>query len=131
MKKIINILGIIVCLYCATLILSCSKGHDLRPVKIGLNEWPGYDPFILADKSDFFEKNDVNVEVIRFSSATEVIKAMKDMEISAACLTLDEVFSLIESGFPCKVVLVLDYSMGGDMIVGQKDVKSFSELEAS
>jgi len=71
----------------------------------------------------------VQVEIIRFASATEEMQAMKNGRIHGAGFTLDEVFSLIESGFKGKVVLVVDYSMGGDMIIGQKDVKNIAEIK--
>lgn len=99
------------------------------PIKIGINAWTGYDPFILADKTDLFKKNNVRVDIIRYATATEEMQAMKDGKIEGAGFTLDEVFSLIESGFRGKVVLIVDYSIGGDMIIGQKDVKSITALE--
>lgn len=123
-------LQILICLCCVLFVSSCSKpGEEGRPIKIGINEWTGYDPFILAARTDFFNKNNVRVEIKRFVSATEEMKALKDGEIQGAGFTLDEVFLLVESGFRGKVVLVVDYSMGGDMIIGQKDVKSVAELE--
>lgn len=89
----------------------------------------GYYPLTLADKTYLFKKNNVYVDVNTFSSTTEVLQAMKEGDIQGACLTLDEVLSLIESGIHGKVVLIIDYSMGGDMIVGQKNIESIEELE--
>jgi len=130
MKNLINVLVISVCFYFVAGILSCSKtGQGVTPIKIGINNWTGYDPFILADQIDLFKKNNVQVEIIRFASATEEMQAMKNGRIHGAGFTLDEVFSLIESGFKGKVVLVVDYSMGGDMIIGQKDVKNIAEIK--
>jgi len=130
MKKTICVLLMLSCFYYAVLLSSCSKiGQDPTPIKIGINEWTGYDPLILADKTELFKKNHVRVDIIRYESATEEMQAMKDGRIQGAGFTLDEVFSLISSGFKGKVVLITDYSMGGDMIIGQKDVKSIAELE--
>lgn len=53
---------------------------------------------------------------------------MKEGTIDGAGFTLDEVFSLVESDYPVKVVLVIDYSMGGDMLIGKKHVKHIEEL---
>ena len=130
MKKIIYVLLILLSLYCAISVLSCSKtGQEATPIKIGINAWTGYDPFILADKTDLFKRNNVRVDIIRYASATEEMEAMKGGKIQGAGFTLDEVFSLIGSGFMGKVVLIVDYSMGGDMIIGQKDIKSIAQLE--
>lgn len=101
----------------------------MTPVKIGINEWTGYDPLILADKIDLFKKNNVQVDIVRFKTTEEEMQALKDEEIHGAGFTLDEVFSLVASGFKGKVVLIVDYSMGGDMIIGQKDIKSIADLQ--
>ena len=130
MKKTICVLLILCGVFCAILVLSCSKnGQEATPIKIGINAWTGYDPFILAEEENLFSKNNVRVDIIRYGSATEEMQAMKDGKIQGAGFTLDEVFSLIGSGFKGKVVLIVDYSMGGDMIIGQKNIKSIAELE--
>jgi len=130
LRKLANIILVSICFFCVVLVSSCSKSNqDAVPIIIGINNWTGYDPFILADETELFKKNNVNVKIKRFATATEEMQAMKNGKIQGAGFTLDEVFSLIESGFRGKVVLVVDYSMGGDMIIGQKNVKSFSKLE--
>ncbi len=129
MRKINYIIVVLICLCCVLLVSSCSKlGEEGMPIKIGINEWMGYDPFILADKTNLFNKNNVRVEIKRFASASEEMQALKNGEIQGAGFTLDEVFALVGSGFKGKVVLVVDYSMGGDMLIGQEDVKSVAEL---
>jgi len=76
------------------------------PIIIGINEWTGYDPFILADETDLFNKNNVRVEIKRFASATEEMQALKDGEIQGAGFTLDEVFSLVGSIFKYSQAIV-------------------------
>ncbi len=130
MKKLINVLIILICFSCVIMVLSCSRlGQRAAPIKIGMNDWAGFDPFFLADKTDLFKKNNVRVEIKSYASSKIAIQAMKDGEIQGVALTLGEAISLIGSGFKSKVVLVIDYSTGGDMIIGQKDVKSIAELE--
>ena len=110
--------------------LSCSKiGQESDPIKIGVNEWTGYDPLILADQMALFEKNNVNVDIIRCGSAKEEMEAIKNGQFQGAGFTLDEVFSLIGSGFKGKIVLIVDYSMGGDMVIGQHYIKTIAELK--
>jgi NitT/TauT family transport system substrate-binding protein len=130
MKKTLNILAILTCFICIILIISCRKNErNTIPIKIGINTWTGYDPFILAEKMELFKTNNVLVEIKRYSSTTKELQAILVGKIQGACLTLDEVFSLTESGFRGKVVLVIDYSMGGDMLIGQKEIKKMSELK--
>lgn len=111
-------------------IIGYLQGFQNKPiVKIGINAWAGYDPFILADKLDLFNKNGVQLELTRFSSATKEMQAMQDGVIQGGGFTLDEVFSLIQNGYQGKVVLIVDYSMGGDMIIGQSTIRNLADLE--
>lgn len=56
------------------------------------------------------------------------MQAMKEGYLHGAGLTLDEAVSLHESGCRVKCVLAIDYSMGGDMLIDQKEVKNMREL---
>ena len=105
------------------------EGEKSHPIKIGINEWMGYDPLILADKEKLFERNGVSVEVKRYTSATLEMEAIKRGELDGAGFTLDEAFALIASGFKGKIVLLVDYSMGGDMLIGQEDITDIPMLE--
>ena len=116
-------------LLCLFLFTSCSKVDRHTPVVIGVNTWTGYDPMILAEKKELFEKNNVRVEIRRFASAMEVMQAMKDGLLHGAGLTLDEAVTLHESRCRVKCVLVIDYSIGGAMIIGQKDIVNMSNLK--
>ncbi len=127
--KLYPVLFILACILSFVLVTPYSKpGSQENSIKIGINEWTGYDPFILADKVGFFEKNNVSVEIKRFASATDEVEALKNGEIHGGGFTLDEAFSIIDSGFNSKIVLVVDYSMGGDMLVGQKEVTNTRQL---
>ena len=129
MKKLNIILIVLVCISCLVLVTAhLKKSHQGSLIKIGINEWAGYDPFILADKKGFFKKNNVSVEVKRFASATEEMRALKNGQIQGGGFTLDEAFTIINSGFKGKVVLVVDYSEGGDMLIGQKEITHVSQL---
>jgi len=130
MKKLACIVLVCICLYGILVFSSCLKNsQESDVIKIGINEWTGYDPFILADQMALFEKNNVKVDIVRCASAKEEMKALKDGKFQGAGFTLDEVFSLVNSGFKGKVVLIVDYSMGGDMVIGQPYIQSMSEFE--
>jgi len=130
MKKLYFILVSVFFILGFVLLSTYSKfGQEGNPIKIGINTWAGYDPFILAEKVELFEQHNVSVEVKRFASATSELEAIKSGEIQGAGFTLDEAFSLIGSGFKGKIVLVIDYSMGGDMIIGQQAITHITQLK--
>ena len=96
---------------------------------IGINSWTGYDPLLLASEINLFEKNNVQVTVQQFASTGDELQAIKEGKIDGAGLTLDEAFSLIGAGYPGKIVLIVDFSRGGDMIIGKTDIQSVSDLK--
>ena len=107
------------------LVMGCSV-DDGRPLRVATNLWPGYEPLYLAQYLGAFDKE---VEVIQLSSATEVMRALAQGNLDVAALTLDEVISLMASGSDLELILVLDYSRGGDAIVTlQQDVESLNGL---
>lgn len=104
-----------------------SGGHK-GTISIGKNDWTGYDPLVLAESKNLFQKHNVDVTVKRYKSAEDELAAFRRGEVQGAGLTLDEAVSLHESGFRIKAVLVVDFSFGGDMIIGQNEIKHINQI---
>lgn len=96
------------------------------PLKVGTNVWPGYEPLFLARELGYFEKTPIRL--VEYVSATQVIRAYRNNAIQVAALTLDEVLLLLENGLDPCVVLVVDFSNGGDAILARPDIKNLEEL---
>jgi NitT/TauT family transport system substrate-binding protein len=101
---------------------------DRGPVVIGVNTWTGYDPLILAEAKNLFAQQGVQVKVERFDSTVDELRALQEGRLHAAGLTLDEAFSAIGSGVAVKIALIIDYSTGGDMIVGKEEIATVADL---
>lgn len=129
MLKMFSIKNIVVVVVVVTTIvfLKLNNSHN-GTIHIGLNHWTGYDPLIIAESKDFFKKRGVDVKVERFKSAKEEIQAMKDGLLQGGGFTLDEAVSLHQSGYILKVVLIVDTSFGGDMIIGQAEIKDINMI---
>lgn len=108
-----NFLKLILVPWLLVVMLGCQV-DDGRPLKVATNLWPGYEPLYLAQYLGVFGKN---VEIIQLSSATEVMRAMAHGNLDVAALTLDEAISLMAQGLELELVLVMDYSRGGDAVV--------------
>lgn len=104
----------------------CSNREEIT-FRIGTNDWPGYETLHIAKSENYYK--DVDVKMVEFPSASEVIRAYKNSLIELATLTLDEVLLLKAEGFNPKVILVLDISNGGDVILSQKQYKNFNDLK--
>ncbi len=114
------------CLAVLLLISGCSIEAPVIPTKIGTHVWPGYEPLYLARANGQLDAE--MVQLVEYPSASEVIRSFRNGSLDAAALTLDEVLLLVQSNIPVKVVLVMDISEGGDVIMARPEIKSFEDL---
>ncbi len=114
---------------CWTLGLLLLTGCTPAPeplLRVGSNVWPGYEPLYLAETQNYFAG--APIKMVEYTSASEVIRAYRNRAIEAACLTLDEVLLLLENNLRPRVVLVLDVSTGGDVILGKPFMNKLTDL---
>ncbi len=105
-----------------------SHDHDKdHPIQMGTNVWPGYEPFYLARNSGFVDESTVNL--LDFTSATQVDRSYINGTIDAATLTLEKVLILRSADVDVVVPLVIDFSSGGDAIVARPGIDSMQALE--
>jgi len=104
-----------------------SEVSTKTPIKIAINEWPGYAHAFLAQEKGFFEKNGVVVELIFDRDYTTSQQRYIDGEVSGVFEVLPDTMFRNSQGLPSKVVYLMDYSESGDVIVGS--VNSIEELK--
>jgi len=124
--------NMIVVLTVLSLLAGCSDlfesiTDEPQPMRIGSNVWPGYEPLYLARELGYYEE--LPISMVEYPSASEVLRAYRNGVIQAAALTMDEVLILADSGFDPRVVMLLDVSQGGDVILAQDGIHSMSELK--
>lgn len=107
--------------------ISCGPDPHDRPLRLGTNVWLGYEPLYLAREKSFFDDN--SISLVEVTSNSEVIQAFRNNAIDAAALTLDEVLLLAQSGIDLRVVLIMDFSHGADVILGQPGLTGFKEVK--
>jgi NitT/TauT family transport system substrate-binding protein len=97
------------------------------PFQVATNVWPGYEPFFLARQMGELPPEDFRL--VEMSDASDCLRALQAGRVSAATLTLDETFTLLQEGEDLQVVLVLDISNGADVLLGRPGVNSLAELK--
>lgn len=97
-----------------------------QPIRIGTNVWLGYESLYVARELSYF--NTDQVRLIEYTNTSQVLRAFRNKSIDAAALTLDEALLLTQYNPDIKIVLVLDISHGGDVLIAKPDIKSISEL---
>jgi NitT/TauT family transport system substrate-binding protein len=96
------------------------------PLTIGTCIRIGCEPFYMARELGYFK--DDPIRIVEYKSATEVQRAFRNGAINSAVLSIDEVLQLSQYVPNVHVVLVLNYSNGADVILGQKYINSLDDL---
>jgi NitT/TauT family transport system substrate-binding protein len=96
------------------------------PLTVGTCIRIGCEPFYLARDLNYFD--DAPIRIVEYKSATEVQRAFRNGAINSVVLSLDEVMQLAQYVPEVRVVLVLNYSNGADVILGRAGIKSLADL---
>lgn len=106
------------------LLAGCSKKESLS---IAGHVWPGYELIQLAQSLDWINSN--QIRLVDTHSATETMNLVRQGQVDAAKLTLDEVLRLCAEGLKLEVVLIFNVSMGADVVISRSDITELYQLE--
>ncbi len=97
--------------------------------KFGVVNWIGYGPIYCAAANGDYKKYGADVQLVTFSDNSLMPGALEGGEIEASTLTYDQVIMASAKGWRLKVVMPLDYSVGGDAIISSAAVRSVNDLK--
>ena len=100
-----------------------------RDLKLGVVNWIGYGPLYVAAANGYYRKYGPAVQLVTFSDNSLMPGALQGGELDATTLTFDQVIVADSGGLAMKVVMPVDYSVGGDAIVAGTAVRSLQELK--
>jgi NitT/TauT family transport system substrate-binding protein len=108
-------------------------GHGIasaaNPVTLGVVTWIGYGPIYCAAANGYYKKYGLDVKLINFSDNSVMAGALQSGEIDASTLTYDQVVATNARGWKLKVVMPVDYSVGGDAILALTQIRSVKDLK--
>ncbi len=116
-------LGLI--LFLLPFLIACEPPQ--QPLRLGSNIWIGYETLYLAKKLGYYDKLPLNL--VEMPSATEVMHAFRNHMLEMAALTLDEALFLKQTEQDIQIILVFDFSNGGDVLLGQPKITRLTELK--
>ena len=120
---------ILLIIFLVNLFSSCSL-KKTPALTIAINPWPGYEFLYLAEKKGFFQETGLNVKLLQLGSLSDARRAYVNGSADGFASTIIEaVQANVESDRPLKIVMVPDYSNGGDVILAQESIKSTEELK--
>ena len=108
------------------LLFGCTSRPE-EPLRIGSNSWPGYEPLYIARDKGFYDGT--KIQLVALPSASDVLAALRSGNLEGAALTLDESLTLLEDNIDLKVVLIMDFSDGGDVLLAKPGIDSISDLK--
>ena len=120
-----NLLFILLALMASSL-TACTAQKE--PIRIAISAWAGVEPAELASQLGYYEKHGVEVEMVRFSAYSDSIEALVDGNVDAGMHTLDDAIRYFSTGRDVRVVLLTDYSFGGDGLVARSGIETLEDL---
>jgi NitT/TauT family transport system substrate-binding protein len=96
---------------------------------LGVVNWIGYGPIYCAAANGSYKQHGVDVKLVTFSDNSLMPGALQGGELDASTLTYDQVIAAAAKGWGLKVVMPLDYSVGGDAILSSAAVRSVKDLK--
>ena len=108
--------------------LAGAAGVNAATIKIGYSDWPGYTVMEVAKQKGWFKDAGLDVEMVWFEYSPS-IDAFSAGKIDADMIVAGDAMVTGASGAKSKIVCLVDYSEGSDMIVGGPGVDSIKDLK--
>ena len=97
-----------------------------QPLRVGGCLWAGYEPLFMARDLGLIDSR--SIRLAELPAASDSLRALAISNLEAACLTLDEVLSACAEGIDMRVVLVMDFSLGADMVLARPGIREVADL---
>src|SRR5215471_21397088 len=112
----------------ALLGLASLAGVRADTIKIGYSDWPGYTVLEVAKQKGWFKDAGLDVELVWFEYSPS-IDAFAAGKVDGVTIVAGDDMVTGASGAKSKIVCLIDYSEGSDMIVGAPGIESIKDLK--
>ncbi|MGD2181728.1 ABC transporter substrate-binding protein [Lusitaniella coriacea] len=113
-------------LFSLSLLTSCNTA-PASPLRVAINPWPGYETLYLARSLGHYENTPI--ELIDFPSAAEEMRAYRNGNVEAMASTLDQALTLATTQSDVRIVTIMDFSEGGDVILAKPEILNLKALK--
>jgi NitT/TauT family transport system substrate-binding protein len=122
--------GIVFALAAVCSVASLLSTAQAEPLRIRYAVWPGYGPLFFAREKDWFEKEDIEIELIEMEEHTAAFAALAAGQVDAILGAPPDAASFSQPGEePLACVLVTGESFGGDGVLATTDIDSIADLK--
>ncbi len=102
---------------------------EAKPIRIGYNAWIGYRDFYIAAEKGFFKEAGVPVELIKYDNYATFFTDLVSKKIDGCTGTTPDLVVQTAGHVAIQAVWQFDFSNGGDVLVGRKEVASPADLK--
>ncbi len=109
---------------------ACSFGQNpsLKPLRVGITSWAGFDIVLYAQASELFKQRGIKVELVRFDNQLDSSRAVMKNRLDAAFISVWDAMQVdLGDGRPV-VLMTTNISAGSDGIVAKSEIKSVEDL---
>jgi NitT/TauT family transport system substrate-binding protein len=100
-----------------------------EPIRIGVVPWIGHGLYYIAKEKGFFEKEQLNVEVVPVDDSGIGKQLIATNKIDALSFTPETVVLLADAGIPIKAIVMTDRSEGADGIIVSQGIQDIADLQ--
>lgn len=111
---------------CLLLLASCDNTSSPDPIRIGANNWPGYEPLFIAETLEMYPAGQVHVVETPLNMG--LVQAIRGTTIDAAATSLSRALHWANDGVDITILLALDYSNGADVLLAHPSIASVHDL---
>ena len=105
-----------------------SNSVRAEPLKIGYSDWPGFTIFEVAKQKEWFKEAGVDVDLVWFDYLPS-LDAFAAGKVDAVTVVATDALVNGANGAKSKIIALLDYSDGSDMIIGKPGIESIKDLK--
>jgi len=109
-----------------SILVGCSKA-PATPLRVATNLWPGYETLHLAQSLGYYK--DTPIQMVDLPSGSEEVRAFRNGNIEAAGISLDQALVLATTNPDVRIVTVMDFSEGGDVILAKPELSTLKALK--
>lgn len=113
------------CVLVMLVVMGCEDLNESKTLRIAVNPWPGYGYFAVVEEREYTSV----LEIVETASLSDSVRAFNRGQVDMLGGTLAELAAINHSGKrTASAVLVLNRSVGADMIVASNEITSLEQL---
>ena len=106
-----------------------SQSKTLTPLRVGINQWPGFDIALYAKEAGLFEQRGLDVQFSLFDVSQDTVRALLRGSLDVGFNSIWELMQADPGNDHPVYIMVTNISAGSDGIVTQSNIESVQALQ--